>query len=112
MNGGSTSASPPGQWTADELMHGKAGDVSPPTSPNGSATPGGQKKRFSMKAMRSPAKKSTDPLDWGMPGHLTKEEVDVFVSETYVILETKMRHFIGDKCVGHVSLKIAPLTTN
>jgi len=83
MNGGSTSASPPGQWSADELMHGKAGDVSPPTSPNGSATTsGGQKKRFSMKAMRSPAKKSTDPLDWGMPGHLTKEEVDVFVSET------------------------------
>ncbi|KAK1749150.1 CRAL/TRIO domain-containing protein [Skeletonema marinoi] len=80
MNGGSTSASPPGQWTADELMHGKAGDVSPPTSPNGSATTsGGQKKRFSMKAMRSPAKKSTDPLDWGMPGHLTKEEVDVFM---------------------------------
>jgi len=80
MNNGSTSASPPGQWTADELMHGKAGDVSPPTSPNGSATTsGGQKKRFSMKAMRSPAKKSTDPLDWGMPGHLTKEEVDVFM---------------------------------
>jgi len=83
MNG-STDAAPPGQWTADELMHGKAGEVSPPTSPNGSATsaPASVKKsgRFSMKSMKSSAKKSTDPMDWGMPGHMTKEEVDVFVS--------------------------------
>ena len=75
MNGSSSSVSP-SPWTADELMHGKIGEG--PKSPNGSAA--GTKKggRFSMKAMRSAAK--VDPLDWGMPGHLTKEEVDVFVS--------------------------------
>jgi hypothetical protein len=91
MLNGSTNASPPGQWTADELMHGKVG--SPPTSPNGSATSlsagSGAKKggRFSMRSMKSSGKKSTDPLDWGMPGHMTKEEVEIFVSD-YAFLYT------------------------
>ena len=26
-----------------------------------------------------------DPMDWGMPGHLTKEEVDVFVSLVLIL---------------------------
>jgi hypothetical protein len=96
MNG-STDAAPPGQWTADELMHGKAGEVSPPTSPNGSATSAtaSVKKsgRFSMKSMKSSGKKSADPMDWGMPGHMTKEEVDVFVSQAMFCTHKKMPPF-------------------
>lgn len=83
MNG-STNAPPPGQWTADELMHGKAGEEFSTPSPNGLAPSGSPNKkggRFSVRSMKSSGKKSTDPLDWGMPGHMTQEEVDVFVSE-------------------------------
>lgn len=83
MNG-STSAPPPGQWTADELMHGKAGEEYSTSAPNGLAPSGSPNKksgRFSMRSMKSSGKKSTDPLDWGMPGHMTQEEVGVFVSE-------------------------------
>jgi hypothetical protein len=102
MNG-STNASPPGQWTADELMHGQASDASPPTSPNGSATGAGTpKKRFSMRTMKSPGKKSTDPLDWGMPGHLTKEEVDVFVSKHTFIVNKKCDVLLGTLFLTHL----------
>ena len=34
----------------------------------------------SLRKMRSTLPHLTDPMDWGMPGHLTKEEVDIFVS--------------------------------
>ncbi len=107
MNG-STDAAPPGQWTADELMHGKAGEVSPPTSPNGSATSAtaSMKKsgRFSMKSMKSSAKKSADPMDWGMPGHMTKEEVDVFVSHV-LCTHKKMPPFFMGHCLILSSVK-------
>lgn len=70
-----------GVWTADELMHGKAGAPASPTSgEDGASSPlrksGG---RFSVRKLGG-KKPPADPLDWGMPGHLTEEEVAVFVS--------------------------------
>ena len=88
-------------WTADELMHGKIGgsSPSPPASPtektNGNGNNGeshSAKKqhtqshhhhhsRLSMRKLgHGKNKPPTDPMDWGMPGHLTEEEVAVFVS--------------------------------
>ena len=71
-------------WTADELMHGKIG--SPPNSPtengtNGSGSPNKHKhSRFSMRKLGHGKKPPADPMDWGMPGHLTEDEVAIFVS--------------------------------
>ena len=85
-NGGSISST---TWTTDELMHGKVGVPSPPVSPGGtmgsSANSNGEKQkshhRFSMRKMGHGKKgPPADPMDWGMPGHLTEEEVAVFVS--------------------------------
>ena len=89
-------------WTADELMHGKIGgsSPSPPASPtektNGNGNNNGEShstkkqhtqshhhhhSRFSMRKLgHGKNKPPTDPMDWGMPGHLTEEEVAVFVS--------------------------------
>jgi len=64
----------PGIWTADELMTGKA-DV--PSSSTVSAENGSASKDGSVRRMGNTGK--VDPMDWGMPGHLTKEEVDVFM---------------------------------
>jgi hypothetical protein len=75
----------PGTWTADELMHGKEDDsaaaavASLTISPHGSPTSKPPSKRFSM-AKLGKKKPPADPMDWGMPGHLTDEEVAVFVS--------------------------------
>ena len=85
-NGGSISSS---TWTTDELMHGKVGVPSPPVSPGGTTSngdgdsPSKQNKhhRFSIRKMGHGKKgPPADPMDWGMPGHLTEEEVAVFVS--------------------------------
>ena len=72
-------------WTSDELMHGKVGSPEP-SSPiengtNGSGSPNKHKhSRFSMRKMGHGKKPPADPMDWGMPGHLTEEEVAIFVS--------------------------------
>lgn len=63
-----------GVWTAEELMHGKDGMPPPVKEP---ASP----KRSSLRKLKaSKGKGAVDPMDWGMPGHLTEEEVAVFVS--------------------------------
>jgi len=65
----------PGIWTADELMTGKPGASSSFTvtvEKNESSS-----KKGSVRPMGKKGK--VDPMDWGMPGHLTKEEVDVFL---------------------------------
>lgn len=63
-----------GTWTSEELMHGK-GDQAPsssaaPVSPTESSS-----KKRSVKKLAGKAA----PMDWGMPGHLTQEEVAVFM---------------------------------
>ncbi|KAL9180289.1 hypothetical protein ACHAXT_008259 [Thalassiosira profunda] len=68
-------------WTADELMHGKPGAPSPPSSPS-EGSPGKKhhaSHRFSVRRMGGHKKPPADPMDWGMPGHLTEEEVAVFM---------------------------------
>ena len=56
---------------------------SPPSSPT-DGSDGSPKKhhshRFSVRRMGGHKKPPADPMDWGMPGHLTEEEVAVFVS--------------------------------
>lgn len=43
--------------------------------------------RFSMRKMGHGKKgPPADPMDWGMPGHLTEEEVAVFVSIRYILI--------------------------
>ena len=74
-----------GIWTADELMHGKYGGGGAPESPSkeapASASIGGSVfKRASIRKLKGSKGKPTDPMDWGMPGHLTEEEVATFVS--------------------------------
>jgi hypothetical protein len=80
----------PGTWTAEELMHGKddhhdvaGGGVASltisSTSPTGSPLSKSPTKRFTMSKMGK-KKPPSDPMDWGMPGHLTEEEVGIFVS--------------------------------
>ena len=77
-------------WTSDELMHGKVGSA--PSSPtengtNGSGSPNKHKhSRFSMRKLGHGKKPPADPMDWGMPGHLTEDEVAVFVSFILCIL--------------------------
>jgi hypothetical protein len=67
-----------GIWTAEELMHGKDGVASPTKEAPASPTHGS---KLSLRKLKSSSKsKSTDPMDWGMPGHLTEDEVAVFVS--------------------------------
>jgi hypothetical protein len=81
----------PDPWTADELMHGKEDDdaaaavASLTISPNGSPTTKSPAKRFSMAKMGK-KKPPADPMDWGMPGHLTDEEVAIFVSSSLLLL--------------------------
>jgi hypothetical protein len=65
-----------GIWTAEELMHGKDGVASPTKEAPASPTHGS---KLSLRKLKSKSK-STDPMDWGMPGHLTEDEVAVFVS--------------------------------
>lgn len=70
-------------WTSDELMHGKVGSApSSPTTENGNGSSPNKHKhsRFSMRKLGHGKKPPADPMDWGMPGHLTEEEVAVFVS--------------------------------
>lgn len=89
-------ASPPAKWSAEELMHGKDGveDLVASAaasltlgSPGASATGSPSKKsttRFTMRKLGGgKSKPPADPMDWGMPGHLTEEEVAIFVSSHY-----------------------------
>lgn len=69
-------------------MHGKlGGSPSPPHSPTegsgGSPSKSKSHRGFSVRKMghHGGKKPSTDPMDWGMPGHLTEDEVAIFVSE-------------------------------
>jgi hypothetical protein len=89
----------PGTWTAEELMHGKddhhdaaaaavvAGGVASLaiSSPNGSPMSKSPTKRFTMSKMGK-KKPPSDPMDWGMPGHLTEGEVAIFVSCSYLFV--------------------------
>ena len=67
---GSAATPNPGVWSAEELM-GRAGAGTSSTVTTSSQQ--GSVRKMSKKGV-------ADPMDWGMPGHLTKEEVDVFVS--------------------------------
>lgn len=91
-------ASPPAKWSAEELMHGKDGveDLVASAaasltlgSPGASATGSPSKKsttRFTMRKLGGgKSKPPADPMDWGMPGHLTEEEVAIFVSSHYFL---------------------------
>lgn len=71
-----------GVWTADELMHGKDGAAAS-LSKDAPASPTNGSKRMSLRKLKGSKSKTVDPMDWGMPGHLTQEEVDVFVSCAY-----------------------------
>lgn len=79
-----------GAWTADELMHGQVGSSSPPASPtrdgaDTSPSKKSQSHRFSVRKLGGNAKKPpADPMDWGMPGHLTEDEVAIFVSSLFL----------------------------
>jgi len=91
-----------GTWTADELMNGKVvsetGATISSSSSVGSNGGGGTAttsptklaptKQFSMMKMASKTKKGgpMDPMDWGMPGHLTEEEVAIFVSQLLLVV--------------------------
>jgi hypothetical protein len=93
-----------GTWTADELMNGKvvseettgatisSSSVGSSNGGGGTATTSPTKlaptKQFSMMKMASKTKKGgpIDPMDWGMPGHLTEEEVAIFVSQLLVVV--------------------------
>mmetsp|Transcript_30203 Transcript_30203/g.63276 ORF Transcript_30203/g.63276 Transcript_30203/m.63276 type:complete len:450 (-) Transcript_30203:150-1499(-) len=68
-----------GVWTADELMHGRGGTETSPsaTSPTGSTTSKAATGRFSTRKLKG--KEKADPMDWGLPGHLTEEEVATFM---------------------------------
>ena len=68
-------------------MHGKEGVVddlaaSAAASLTVSSTTSPSKKapKFSMRKLGAGKKPPADPMDWGMPGHLTEEEVAIFVS--------------------------------
>jgi hypothetical protein len=71
-------------WTDNKLMHGKdnaaAAAVASLTisSPDGSSMSKSPIKRFLMAKMWK-KKPPANPMDWGMPGHLTKEEVAMFM---------------------------------
>ena len=68
-------------WTSDELMHGKVGSAPSSPTENGNGSPNKHKhSRFSMRKLGHGKKPPADPMDWGMPGHLTEEEVAIFVS--------------------------------
>lgn len=84
-----------GTWTADELMNGKVASETSATILSSVGSNGGRTsttsptkvvaptKQFSMMKMASGKTKKggpMDPMDWGMPGHLTEEEVAIFVS--------------------------------
>jgi hypothetical protein len=83
-----------GTWTADELMNGKVASettsatISSSVGSNGgggtsttSPTKAAPTKQFSMMKLAKTKKGGPmDPMDWGMPGHLTEEEVVIFVS--------------------------------
>ena len=69
-----------GVWTADELMHGKGDATASPSKDVPASPTNGSKQRMSLRKLKSSKSKTVDPMDWGMPGHLTQEEVDVFVS--------------------------------
>lgn len=78
------SISPPAKWTAEELMHGKEGVsddlvASAAALGLGSTSPSKKSGRFTMRKLGG-KKPPADPMDWGMPGHLTEEEVAIFVS--------------------------------
>ncbi|KAL7427888.1 hypothetical protein ACHAXH_001687, partial [Discostella pseudostelligera] len=80
-----TTLSPPAKWTAEELMHGKEGvvddlEASAAASLSLSSTsPSKKVSKFSMRKMGAGKKPPADPMDWGMPGHLTEEEVAIFM---------------------------------
>mmetsp|Transcript_12290 Transcript_12290/g.26170 ORF Transcript_12290/g.26170 Transcript_12290/m.26170 type:complete len:450 (+) Transcript_12290:193-1542(+) len=77
MSNGSLTSPATATWTADELMHGKAGA---PPSPTEASTSSPTKKHSRMSVRKLGGKKPpADPMDWGMPGHLTQEEVAVFM---------------------------------
>jgi hypothetical protein len=80
-NKNKTTMADDGVWTADELMHGKGGIPSPSKEPPASPTNGS--KRGSLRKLKGHKSKTVDPMDWGMPGHLTEEEVAVFVSTLF-----------------------------
>ena len=84
-NGTNGIISPPAKWTADELMHGKEGVSEDHPASLSPGSPMKKSNRFSMRKLggkKSPA----DPMDWGMPGHLSEEEVAIFVSASLLIL--------------------------
>lgn len=70
---GSAASPAPGVWSAEELMGAGNGSSMLATSAVTTSSQQGSVRKMSKKGV-------ADPMDWGSPGHLTKEEVDVFVS--------------------------------
>jgi hypothetical protein len=69
------------RWTADELMgKGSLGDGDHPA--NGVST--SERRKLSFRIHKHQDK--VDPADWGRPGHLTQEEVDVYVSVSVIVI--------------------------
>lgn len=67
------------RWTAEELMgKGSLGDLS-------AIAPNSAEKRKSFRVRHGKTQDKLDPADWGRPGHLTQEEVDVYVSAIFVV---------------------------
>ena len=61
------------RWTAEELM-GKG------TPRNAAKTTPENKRKASFRRAKQVENGKAEPADWGRPGYLTQEEVDVYVS--------------------------------
>eukprot|EP00957_Ditylum_brightwellii_P037837 2861751-Ditylum_brightwellii.AAC.1 len=68
-------AEPSKEWTASALQHHDGPGDAPADDTNKRA---GILHMPTVRRLGKQKKGSTSPMDWGMPGELTKEEVDVF----------------------------------
>mmetsp|Transcript_41845 Transcript_41845/g.61237 ORF Transcript_41845/g.61237 Transcript_41845/m.61237 type:complete len:447 (+) Transcript_41845:169-1509(+) len=69
-------AEPSKEWTASALQHHDGPGDAPADDTNKRA---GLLHMPTVRRLGKQKKGSTSPMDWGMPGELTKEEVDVFM---------------------------------
>mmetsp|Transcript_20129 Transcript_20129/g.29578 ORF Transcript_20129/g.29578 Transcript_20129/m.29578 type:complete len:93 (+) Transcript_20129:139-417(+) len=76
-------AEPSKEWTASALQHHDGPGDAPADDTNKRA---GILHMPTVRRLGKQKKGSTSPMDWGMPGELTKEEVDVFVSFVWFCL--------------------------
>lgn len=68
-------------WTADELMgNGSSSSPSKDAMERAASRRGNNHGNKQPSFRRPAAGKQVEPADWGRPGHLTPDEVDVYVS--------------------------------